>query len=95
MEDKEYYSDEINLISTHDGPLQWIVGLYQYHEQVYQPSGVRAPQQAELDPMSAAGSTVAGPPNPDRNCRSRARCWTRMRTPSSARSTMRSTTTGR
>lgn len=69
QEDKEYYSNEINLISTLEGPLQWIVGLYQYHEQVYQPSGVRVPQQAELDQPRAFGgapSTALGPPNPDR-----------------------------
>ena len=37
QEDKEYYSNEINLISNGDGPFQWILGLYQYHEQVFQP----------------------------------------------------------
>ena len=69
LEDKEYYSNEINLISNGDGPFQWILGLYQYHEQVYQPSGVRVPLQAELDqPRSAGGApaTSLGPPNPDR-----------------------------
>ncbi|MGH8186409.1 MAG: TonB-dependent receptor, partial [Steroidobacteraceae bacterium] len=69
MEDKEYYSNEINLISTSEGPFQWIVGLYQYHEQVFQPSGVRVPQQAELDQPRAFGgapATALGPPNPER-----------------------------
>jgi iron complex outermembrane receptor protein len=69
QEDKEYYSNEINLISTGDGPFQWILGLYQYHEQVYQPSGVRVPLQAELDQPRAFGgapATSLGPPNPDR-----------------------------
>jgi iron complex outermembrane receptor protein len=73
QEDKEYYSNEINLISTHDGPLQWILGLYQYHEQVYQFAGVNAPNQPQLDnPRAAAPSAAngfnppAGPPNPDR-----------------------------
>ena len=49
QEDKEYYSNEINLISTHDGPLQWILGLYQYHEQVYQSSGVARRMQPQLE----------------------------------------------
>jgi len=69
QEDKEYYSNEINLISTHDGPFQWILGLYQYHEQVYQFAGVNAPNQPQLDqPRASATSpaTALGPPNPDR-----------------------------
>jgi iron complex outermembrane receptor protein len=68
-EDKEYYSNEINLLSTTDGPLQWILGLYQYHEQVYQYSGIRAPLQAELSTPRAAATTpfTFGPPNPNRD----------------------------
>jgi iron complex outermembrane recepter protein len=68
LEDKEYYSNEINLISNGDGPFQWILGLYQYHEQVYQPSGVRVPLQAELDnPHVSATSATLGPANPNRD----------------------------
>jgi iron complex outermembrane recepter protein len=71
MEDKEYYSNEINLISTHDGPLQWILGLYQYHEQVNQNQGVRVPGQSQLANPRVAAPTPAvplpplGPPNPN------------------------------
>src|SRR6185436_6460662 len=74
MEDKEYYSNEINLISTGEGPFQWIVGLYQYHEQVNQNHGIRAPLQPELQnpravPPSAANgfNPPAGPEHPDHN----------------------------
>jgi iron complex outermembrane receptor protein len=74
MEDKEYYSNEINLISTGEGPFQWIVGLYQYHEQVNQNQGIRAPLQPELqNPRASAPSAAngfnppAGPEHPDRN----------------------------
>ena len=69
LEDKEYYSNEINLISNNEGPFQWIFGLYQYHEQVYQPSGVRVPLQAELDQPRAGTSATSplGPPNPNRD----------------------------
>jgi iron complex outermembrane receptor protein len=69
MEDKEYYSNELNLISTGDGPLQWIVGVYQYHEQVNQNQGIRVPLQTQLaTPRFAATTpTVFGPPNPDHN----------------------------
>jgi iron complex outermembrane recepter protein len=58
----------LNLISTGDGPLQWIVGLYQYHEQVNQNQGIRVPLQTQLaTPRIAATSAVFGPPNPDHN----------------------------
>ncbi len=68
LEDKEYYSNEINLISNGDGPFQWIFGLYQYHEQVFQPSGVRVPLQAELEaPHISATSPTLGPANPNRD----------------------------
>lgn len=69
MEDKEYYSNELNLISTGDGPLQWIVGLYQYHEQVNQHSGIRAPLQMELATprTSSSRQSPLGPANPDHN----------------------------
>jgi iron complex outermembrane receptor protein len=69
MEDKEYYSNELNLISTNEGPFQWILGLYQYHEQVNQNSGVRVPGQVELQTPRAAANTPTtfGPENPDRN----------------------------
>ena len=71
MEDKEYYSNEINLISTNEGPFQWILGLYQYHEQVNQfracaCRGSRSWRIPRLR-LSRHGSTRAGPPNPDRN----------------------------
>jgi iron complex outermembrane recepter protein len=68
QEDKEYYSNEINLISTNEGPFQWILGLYQYHEQVNQFQGVRVPGQAELaNPAASIASPALGAPNPDRN----------------------------
>jgi iron complex outermembrane recepter protein len=74
MEDKEYYSNEINLISTGEGAFQWIFGLYQYHEQVNQNQGIRAPLQPQLAtpraaPPSAANgfNPPAGPENPESN----------------------------
>ncbi|HEY0681806.1 MAG TPA: TonB-dependent receptor [Steroidobacter sp.] len=69
MEDKEYYSNELNLISTGDGPLQWIVGLYQYHEQVNQHQGIRVPKQPELAAprTSTSRTSPLGPANPDHN----------------------------
>jgi iron complex outermembrane recepter protein len=37
IEDKQYFSHEINLSSNNDGPLQWIAGLYYYDEKYQQP----------------------------------------------------------
>jgi iron complex outermembrane recepter protein len=37
-ENRMWYSNEINIVSTHDGPLQWITGLYQYQEDYSQPT---------------------------------------------------------
>jgi iron complex outermembrane receptor protein len=68
MEDKEYYSNEVNLISTGEGSFQWIVGLYQYHEQVNQNQGIRAPLQPELQfPHAGVISPVVGPEHADHN----------------------------
>ena len=94
QEDKEYYSNEINLISTGEGPFQWILGLYQYHEQVNQNQGIRAPLQPELQNPRAARPrrrTASTRPPVRRilttTCRSPVRCSRRTRTRRSARST--------
>jgi iron complex outermembrane receptor protein len=36
-EQKAWFSNEVNLISTYDGPIQYIFGLYQYQENYLQP----------------------------------------------------------
>lgn len=36
-EENSFYSNEINLISTGDSPLQWVVGAYQFQQHYYQP----------------------------------------------------------
>jgi len=36
-ENRGWYSNEINLISTGDGPFQWVTGAYQYQENYTQP----------------------------------------------------------
>lgn len=58
-EKKRYFSNEINLTSKGDGPLEWIVGLYQYHEEYQQTIKLRAPQQAQF----ASPCFFIGPPN--------------------------------
>jgi iron complex outermembrane receptor protein len=36
-EKRAWFSNEINLVSTGDGPFQWVTGLYQYQENYTQP----------------------------------------------------------
>jgi iron complex outermembrane receptor protein len=36
-ENRAWYSNEVNFLSTHEGPLQWVAGLYQYQENYNQP----------------------------------------------------------
>ena len=60
-ENKSYFSNEINLSSDTDSRLQWIFGLYEYHEQYDQPTEVRFPDQPQL------ATPFGAPANPDRS----------------------------
>ena len=70
-ETKDYHSNEINLTSKGDGPLNWILGLYQYHEDYTQSLQLGNPNQVQM----AAPCYYVGPPtfcaaapaNPTRN----------------------------
>ncbi|MDZ4375149.1 MAG: TonB-dependent receptor [Phenylobacterium sp.] len=65
-EKKRYYSNEINLTSNGDGPLRWILGVYQYEEEYRQRIQLGNPNQAQLaNPLTLAGTPAA--PNPLRN----------------------------
>ncbi len=63
-ESRSLFSNEINLISTMDGPLQWIVGAYQYQENSKQPGQV---QTLPNEPLAnsyfnlATGTFIANP----------------------------------
>ncbi len=46
---EEWWSHEINLVSTGDGPFQYLVGAYYYHETYDQPVSTRLPNEARLD----------------------------------------------
>jgi iron complex outermembrane receptor protein len=48
LEDKDFWSNELNLASTGDGPLQWIVGAYQYREDYIQPVNFSFPGIASV-----------------------------------------------
>ena len=71
-ENKSYWSNEFDLTSTGNAPFQWIVGLYQYHEEFTQPVDFFDPQQTQLlNPVSLfplfAGFRVPVAPNPTAN----------------------------
>jgi len=65
--EKEYFwSNELNITSKGDGPLQWVGGLYQYHEHYDQPINVNTPDQAQVaDPLLFTFAPAA--PNPTRS----------------------------
>jgi iron complex outermembrane receptor protein len=71
-ENRAFFSNEINFISTHDGPLQWITGLYAYQENFRQPIRthlLNEPLAALATPVSSfAPFTITGAniANPDR-----------------------------
>ena len=60
-EDKNYFSNEVDLSSNSEARLQWIFGLYQYHEQFDQPTNYGLPYQPEL------ATPINGPANPGRS----------------------------
>ena len=60
IEDKTFYSNELNLTSTGSGPLQWIMGLYEYGEHYNQPVTITEPGNAAL--AKPAGKAI----NPQR-----------------------------
>jgi iron complex outermembrane recepter protein len=67
---RRYYSNELNLVSTYEGPLQYVAGLYQYDEHVQQPISIGnvVPQSYFQSPIIAAdvfgGAIVPGAANP-------------------------------
>jgi iron complex outermembrane recepter protein len=70
---EQFFSNELNIASTGQGALQWIGGLYQYHEKYTQPINVVSEGQAQLaTPYSllalvGTGALVAAPANPSRS----------------------------
>ena len=59
-EHKRYYSNEVNLTSNGDGPLRWILGVYQYEEEYRQRIQLGNPNQASLaNPLMLAGTPAA------------------------------------
>lgn len=67
-EQQKWWSNEINLSSNSDGPLNWIVGLYQYHQSYAQPQGLRVLGDPAMQaPISLALGGRPAAPNPEGN----------------------------
>jgi len=68
-EKRGWFSNEINFISTNDGPLQWVAGLYQYQENYAQPIYVSSHPATNAPVLRALnlflGQAVALPDLPD------------------------------
>ena len=62
QEIEKWWSHEINLVSTGDGPFQYLVGAYLYHETYDQPVFTRLTNEARLD--GTVINSVAGVPGP-------------------------------
>ena len=63
-ENEEFYSHELTIASTWDKPLQYIAGLYFYHEYGTLPNDVYDPGQPQLATPISAVPGVAAVPNP-------------------------------
>jgi iron complex outermembrane recepter protein len=59
VENKKYFSNEIDVTSHSDSSLQWIVGLYQYNERFQQPVDVQYNNQATMPQFT--GTPCAAP----------------------------------
>jgi iron complex outermembrane receptor protein len=63
VEDETFFSHEIDFRSTGNGRLQWLAGLYWYHENYDQPVNVLDPSQPQvMNPLSIA---TFGPSQPN------------------------------
>ena len=100
-ESRSLFSNEINLISTTEGPLQWIVGAYAYQENSKQPGQV---QTLDNEPLADSylpaarcdgqrtGTGRVSSPTRTATCSTSATPACSTPTASSARRTTRSTT---
>jgi iron complex outermembrane receptor protein len=63
-EEPLWFSNEINFASTHEGPVQWLAGLYQFREEAnYTPTDARVADDPRLEtPATTAGARAAANP---------------------------------
>lgn len=66
-EEKDYWSNELQFVSTGNGKLQWAGALYQYHEDYWQipiAAGFSAPDQTQLRLVYSRPATATIPTTP-------------------------------
>lgn len=67
QEREEWWSHELTLSSTHDGPLQWLAGVYYWNEHYEQPTSTYLFQQSQIANPTGSSCPRFGnvcPPNP-------------------------------
>lgn len=64
-ETRAFFSNELNLVSTGSGPLQWILGAYAYQENSQRPIYLTLPQEPMADSVLSL-VTFQQIPNPER-----------------------------
>ena len=60
-----FWSDELNFISTGNGPLQWVAGVYQFYQHYQQPvsaEDLEQPQLSSQPPAVCGAGPLACPP---------------------------------
>jgi iron complex outermembrane recepter protein len=57
-ESNGFWSDELDFISTGNGPLQWVAGVYQFYQHYQQPVSAEDLQQPQLNEPLGAQSAV-------------------------------------
>ncbi|HEY1929822.1 MAG TPA: TonB-dependent receptor [Caulobacteraceae bacterium] len=66
VEDESFFSHEIDFRSTGNGRLQWLAGLYWYHENYDQPVNLLDPNQPQVGSPLLLPSFAPAAPNPGR-----------------------------
>ena len=62
QEEVWWFSNEINIASTHDGPVQWLLGVYQFREgSNYRLSDARFPDDVRFETPTTQTGTAAAP----------------------------------
>lgn len=57
---ENFYSHELDFTSTNNGKLQWLAGLYYYHEYYDQPINVNDPNQPQVRTPDSLGALLTG-----------------------------------
>jgi iron complex outermembrane receptor protein len=67
QEIERWWSHEVNLVSTGNGPFQWLVGAFYYNESYEQPVYTQLPDESRLDTVVASAVGGLALPDPSRH----------------------------